>query len=225
VRGNVNHQTFEILKSDGTPLGSIMGSGLGVGSAPPGAPLAVSQGNNAIVGGTGAFLGARGQVGQTTPVVPPRQASMTEDPANRRRHGGGKGRFVLHVIPLSAPQILMTAGGPAVTHSSDFSLVTASKPASPGETLSLFVTGLGPTRPGVDPGQPFPSNPQAAVNSPIQATVNGRPADVLGAVGFPGQVDTYQVNVRIPAGTPAGTARLQLSAAWITGPAVSVPVQ
>ena len=225
VRNNVNDQTFEILKSDGTPLGSIMGAGLGVGSAPPGAPLAVTQGNNAIVGGTGAFLGARGQVGQSTPIVSPRQASMTEDPANRRRNGGGKSRFLLHVIPLSPPQIVMTAGGPAVTHSSDFTLVTASKPASPGETLSLFVSGLGPTRPGVDPGQPFPSSPAVEVISPIQATVNGRPADVIGAVGFPGQVDTYQVNVRVPPGTASGTARLQLTAAWIAGPAVSVPIQ
>ncbi len=225
VRNNVNEQTFEILKSDGTPLGSIMGSGLGVGSAPPGAPLAVRQGNNAIVGGTGAFLGARGQVGQATQIVPPRQASMAEDPANRRRNGGGRVRFVLHVIPLSPPQIVMTAAGPAVTHSSDFSLVTASKPASPGETLALFVTGLGPTRPGVDPGQPFPSSPQAEVNSPIQATVNGRPADVIGAMGFPGQVDTYQVNVRVPPGTASGTAQLQLRAAWIAGPAVGVPIQ
>ena len=96
---------------------------------------------------------------------------------------------------------------------------------SPGETLSLFVSGLGPTRPGVDPGQPFPSSPAVEVISPIQATVNGRPADVIGAVGFPGQVDTYQINVRVPPGTASGTARLQLSAAWIAGPAVSIPIQ
>jgi uncharacterized protein (TIGR03437 family) len=123
------------------------------------------------------------------------------------------------------PQLVMTPGGPAVTHSSDFSLVTASKPAAPGETLSLFVTGLGATRAAIDPGQPFPSSPLAEVISPIQATVNGRPADVIAAVGFPGQVDTYQVNVRIPAGTATGTARLQLTAAWIAGPAVSIPIQ
>jgi uncharacterized protein (TIGR03437 family) len=224
-RANVNEQTFEILKSDGTPLGSIMASGLGVGAAPPGAPLAVTQGNNAIVGGTGAFLGARGQVGKGTTTVADRQASMAEDPANRRRNGGGKSRFVLHVIPMSPPELVMTAGGPAVTHSGDFSLVTASKPAAPGETLSLFVTGLGPTRAGIDPGQPFPSSPLAEVTSPIQATVNGRPADVIAAVGFPGQVETYQVNVRVPSGTPTGTARLQLTAAWIAGPAVSIPIQ
>src|SRR5438128_1717799 len=32
VRNNVNNQAFEILKSDGTPIGNVMTSGLGVGS-------------------------------------------------------------------------------------------------------------------------------------------------------------------------------------------------
>jgi len=48
---------------------------------------------------------------------------MAEDPANRRRNGEGKLRVVLHVIPMFRPEIVVTPGGPAVTHSSDFSLV------------------------------------------------------------------------------------------------------
>ena len=126
VRGNANEQTFEILRADGTPIGSIMASGLGAGTAPPGSPLALAQGNNAIFGGTGAFLGARGQAGQavTPQNIPNRVASITESPANRRVNGGGRTRFVLHVIPMSVPQIVTTASGPAVTHSNDFSLVS-----------------------------------------------------------------------------------------------------
>lgn len=112
-----------------------MASGLGAGGAPPGAPLALTQGNNAIFGGTGAFLGARGLSGRaaTPQDIPDRQASMSENPANRRSHGGGRERFVLHVIPLSHPEIAQTLTGPAVAHSSDFSLVTAAHPAAPGE--------------------------------------------------------------------------------------------
>jgi hypothetical protein len=137
-----------------------------------------------------AFLDARGQFGgAASTATAPRAASMAEDPTNRRVNGGGGQRFVLHVIPMSEPQIVATSTGPAVTHSSDFTLVTASKPAAAGEVLSLFATGLGPARPGVDPGQPFPSSPPSAVNSPVQVTVNGKPAEVLGAVGFPGTVD------------------------------------
>jgi uncharacterized protein (TIGR03437 family) len=150
---------------------------------------------------------------------------MTEDPANRRLNGGGHVVFVLYVIPFSRPEIAVTGSGPAVTHSTDFSLVSATRPAAAGEILSLFATGLGPTRLGLDPGQPFPSNPPAVVNSPLAVTVNGNPAEVLGAVGLPGAVDGYQVNFRVPPDVVKGPATIQVSAAWIGGAPVSIPVQ
>jgi uncharacterized protein (TIGR03437 family) len=77
----------------------------------------------------------------------------------------------------------------------------------------------------VDPGQPFPSNPPTVVNSPVEVTVNGKPAEVLGAVGLPGTVDGYQVNFRVPAGLAKGPASVQVSAAWIAGAPVSIPIQ
>jgi len=55
--------------------------------------------------------------------------------------------------------------------------------------------------------------------------VNGKSAEVLGAVGYPGAVDTYQVNFRLPSDIPRGAATIQISAAWIPGAPVSVPVQ
>jgi uncharacterized protein (TIGR03437 family) len=227
VRNAVTADTFEILKSDGTPIGTMVSYGLTVGSPPLGGPLLITQGTFAITGGTGAFLGARGQFGQavTPQTIPQRQASMTEDPANRRLNGGGRIKFVLQVIPMFTPQIVATASGPAIAHSSDFSLVTASKPAVAGEILSVFVTGLGPTKPGVDPGKPFPASPLAAVNSPVDVTVNGKPAEVTSAVGYPGAADGYQVNFRVPSDTAKGPATVQVSAAWIAGPAVSIVIK
>jgi hypothetical protein len=227
VRNSAVLDTFEILKSDGTPIGTIVSYGLAAGSPPPGAPLSITQGNFAIVGGTGAFLGARGQWGNavTAQTITERFASVTEDPANRRRNGGGRLKFVLQVIPMSTPEIVATPSGPAVTHSSDFSLVTASKPAAAGEILSVFVTGLGPTKPGVDPGKPFPTSSPAAVNSPVDVTVNGKPAEVTAAVGYPGTADGYQVNFRVPSDAAKGPATVQVAAAWIAGPAVSIVIQ
>lgn len=154
-----------------------------------------------------------------------RTASITEDPAKRRQNGGGHLLTVLYVIPMSWPTITTTAGGPAIVHSSDFSLVSASKPAAAGEILSLFATGLGPTRASLTPGEPFPSSPLAVVNSPIDVTVNGKSAEVLAAVGYPGAVDSYQVNFRVPPGTGAGTAMLQISSAWIPGAQVTIAVR
>ncbi len=228
VRNGVQVISFEILKSDGTPIGTIMASGFPAGAPPPGSPSNVSGSNFVVTGGTGAFLGARGQVGagNNPPGVPPmRGASITEDPANRRRNGGGSTQLVVQLIPMESPEVVMSSDGLAITHSSDFSLVTASKPAAAGEILSLFARGLGPVNPGVDPGAPFPSNPLAAVNSPVEVTVNGKPAEVLSAVGYPGSVGGYQVNFRVPPDAAKGPASIQVSAAWISGTAVSIPVQ
>ena len=216
---------FKILQPDGTLIGSITASGLSGGTPSPGGPLTQTGGDWAITGGTGAFLGVRGEMGGTGVQKGGRAASMAEDPADRRSIGGGTFEFVLYLIPMSSPQIVVTASGPAVVHSSDFSLVTPAKPASAGEILSLIATGLGPVRGGIGPGQVFPSNPLSAVNSPVQITVNGEAAEIVAAVGYPGSTTGYQVNFQLPADTAKGTATLVLSAAWFAAAPVSVAVQ
>jgi hypothetical protein len=226
TRNNIQDFAFEILKGDGSPIGTIIAVGLGNGSAPPGAPLAITQGNNAIVGGTGAFLGVRGVLGQTVTAqnIAIRQASMTEDPSNRIKNGGGRIFFVVQLLPMTRPDIPATPTGPAVFHA-DFSPVSAAKPAKAGEVLIVKATGMGPTVPGVDPGQPFPLDTLQPVNSPVGVSVNGQPAEVVNAIGWPGQVDTFRVDFRMPDDAAPGTDAIQLTAAWIPGPAVGIPVQ
>jgi len=226
-RTSLRHWTLDILKADGTQVGTIQAEGVNGQPPPPGGPVSITTGSYAIVGGTGAFLGVRGQFGQsrTPQSVNARLASMAENPAARRANGGGKIRLVLQLIPMAAPQILNTAGVPAVVHSADFTLVTAAKPAAPGEILSLIATGMGPTVPGVDPGKPFPSSLLANVSAPIEVLVNGTAAELIGAVGYPGAVDGYQVNFRVPSKTASGTAKLQVSSAWMPSPEVSIQVQ
>lgn len=227
-RNNIGAVTIEILKGDGTAIGTIIAHGLVSGAPPPGSPVPVSailQGghNLAITGGTGAFLGVRGQLGAAPPVA--RTASITEDPANRRRNAiAGTWRWTAHLIPMSVPQVVTTSSGPAVFHS-DFSPVTAAKPAKSGEVLIVQASGLGPTIPGVHPGQPFPNDAIQPVNSPLAVVVNGQEAEVINGLGWPGLVDTYRVDFRVPEGIAAGTASVQLSAAWIAGTAVRIPVQ
>src|SRR5215467_2428577 len=176
TRTALRQHIFEIWSSDGVAMGTVMSFGFSGGPAPPGTP-ATERANWAIVGGTGAFLGARGQVSGTGGSG--RAASMAEDPGNRRINGGGNVRMILHVIPMFVPQILTSAGAPAVVHSTDFSVVTEFQPAVGGEILSLFAVGLGPTVPAGNPAQPFPPSPAAIVNSPIEIKVNGKSAEVL----------------------------------------------
>ena len=215
----------EFLQVNGTPVGTVLYSGLAGGSPTPGAPLAQTSDNFAITGGTGPFLGMRGQAGAVVSTRPTRIASVTEDPANRRTLGGGAFRIILHLLPMSWPDVVLTATGPAVAHSSDFTPVSTTNPAKSGEILSLVATGLGPTKPGIDPGKAFAADRLYLVNSPVEIIVNGMPAEVLYAGGYPGTTNTYQVNFRLPSGITSGTVTLQLSAAWIAGSEVKIPVE
>ena len=236
-RSSIVELVWEIQQADGTPVGSIVALGFSGGSVsglPPGAPSTARQSNFAIIGGTGAFLGARGQavffqsdLPGTGGVVASRPASATEDPVNRRAHGGRTTSYLLQLVPLFVPTVVATASGPAAFHA-DFSPVTAAKPAKAGEVLITRATGLGPTRQGVNLGQPFPpypANPLQVVNSPVEVKVNGQSASAFNAIGWPGLVDTYRLDFRVPDGLASGVAGIQLSAAWIVGPVVNIPIQ
>jgi len=218
---------WEIQQVDGTPVGTIMATGMGFGPPPPGSPLGLSPtaaSTMAITGGTGAFLGMRGQAGFSQITATGRAASVTEDPSIRRVLGGGTRSFLLTLIPLVPPTILSNGAGPLVLHSSDFSQVTATNPARPAEILSIIATGMGPTNSGVDPGQPFTASPLALVNSPVAAALNGSPADILYAGGYPGTTAAYQINLRLPASAPAGVGALQITCAWQASAPVQIPV-
>jgi uncharacterized protein (TIGR03437 family) len=232
VRTAITEFLFEMQQAEGTPVGSIHTSTASGGAAPVGlsggaAPLGVPLGSNhVVVGGSGAFVGARGQ--GASAVLPgntgPRVASITEDPARRRNHGGGRVHFVYQLIPMTRPEVATLASGPAIYHA-DFTPVTAGRPAAPGEVLIVRATGLGPTRPGLNPGQPFASDVLQEVNSPVEVLVGGRAAEVVNKIGWPGTIDTYRVDFRVPTGTPAGMASIQISAAWVAARDVHIPVQ
>lgn len=222
-RNMMDDCAVEILANDGTAVETVFFGGLFGGSPPPGAPSSSTMSNLIITGGTGALLGVRGQAGHVQ--FSPRVASVTEDPANRRANGGGAASIVLQLLPMFRPEVVSTPGGPAVVHSSDFSLVTAAKPAKAGEILALFATGLGPTNPSVPFGQPFPAGSSQPITAPAALAVNGSPAEILYAGSYPGAVNGYQVNFRVPAGTPSGTATLRLTVGFIAGSTVTIPMQ
>ncbi len=217
-----------IAQADGQTVGDIflVVAGAAVGGGPaPGLQAGVVFGHGMIFGGTGPFVGARGQWGANPALgVALPYASVTEDTAIRRTRGGtlGKYHLVLQLIPNEYPSVVTTANGPAVYHA-DFSPVSATKPAVAGETLIVAATGLGATV-GAAIGQPFPDNPLRPIVGPVTVTVNGNPSTVVNAVGWPGTNNTYRVDFQVPAGTK-GPASLQISTAWIPGQATTIPMQ
>jgi uncharacterized protein (TIGR03437 family) len=224
IRLHIQDIVWEILQADGTPIGTIMASGFSRGVPPPGATPDWQFDNMTITGGTGAFLGVRGQ-GGVIDLGSPRQASVTEAPANRRALGGAKRSYVLELLPMFVPQVVATSSGPAIVHASDSSPVTPDKPAKPGEVLTIYARGLGPTNPSVVPGLAFPAAPLAVVNSPVEVSVAGMMVSASYAGGYPGAIDAYQVNFTLPTTTVPGRVPLHVSQAWISGPDVMIDVR
>jgi hypothetical protein len=223
TRSTYFHFGWEFLKPDGSPIGSIFGSGMFPGTPPPGSPLGAQTGNMPIVGGTGAFIGARGTV-NAIECIDCRFSSITEDPSMRRINGGGRQRLLIQIYPMFRPEIVNDANGPVVFHS-DFSPVNSARPARAGETLIVYAKGLGPTTASLNPGDAFPSEPLAIATSPVEVLVNGKSSPAINQLGVPGTTDTYRVDFRVPDDTAAGTASVQLSAAWVRGAAIQMPVR
>lgn len=215
-------QGLDFITPEGIRIGTLYTGGFGIAAAPPGSPAGYYAVAAAIQGGTGAFLGATGQC--TIANVGARVGSVLEDPANRRAIGGQPEPAVRHivcqVIPAKRPEI------EALYHT-DFTPVNEDKPARKGETLIALCTGLGPTRPAVEPGQPFPAltEGERTVVSPVTVQINGRPAGVINTLGWPGLVDAYRVDFQVPGDMAGSQAAIEVAAAWIPGHTVTIPLQ
>jgi hypothetical protein len=80
--GALVYCAYEILAPDGSYIGTLFDMGIGE--------------HHAVVGGVGAFANARGTMTMQS-LVPSRVASMSEDPSNRRIHGGGRFRSTFYI--------------------------------------------------------------------------------------------------------------------------------
>ncbi len=99
-----------------------------------------------------------------------------------------------------------------------------SRLAHPGEFVVVYCTGLGAvTNP---PGDGKIAGGNSATTTPVLATVGGIAASVTFSGLSPGFVGLYQVNVQVPAGSPAGDAiPLALSIGGVPSNTVTMAVQ
>lgn len=105
-------------------------------------------------------------------------------------------------------------------------LNTASNPASAGDALVIYCTGLGAVTPSVAAGTAAPSSPLSYTTNPVTVTIGGQPAQVLFSGLTPGYVGLYQVNVVVPSGVGSGAAvPVVVSAAGLSSPPVTVAIQ
>ncbi len=99
-------------------------------------------------------------------------------------------------------------GDAAVLHA-DFTVVNATSPAHPGETVLVYLTGLGSVTPPVADGDAAPATPPLAVADALVAvTAGGLPCDILYKGLAPTLAGLYQLNVTLPGTLPPGTHSL-----------------
>jgi uncharacterized protein (TIGR03437 family) len=93
---------------------------------------------------------------------------------------------------------LVAQGTAAIQHASDYSLVTARAPATPGQVIIIYATGLGLVTPPVPDGTSAPAAPLARALDPLAVFIGGRPAEILYGGLAPGFAGLYQINARVP---------------------------
>ena len=138
-------------------------------------------------------------------------------------------------VATYAPGIF-TAGAPdgqaiaAIAGTTIFAALTGfapgSRPAHPGETLTVYCTGLGPVDHTPLTGLPTPVDPLARTTAQPSVTIGGRSANVTFSGLAPGMTGVYQINVEVPAGVATGaTVPVSLAIGGATSNSPTIAIQ
>jgi uncharacterized protein (TIGR03437 family) len=141
---------------------------------------------------------------------------------------------MLSIVPAT-PGVLSADDGPTppdvqngahmiAQHSADFSLVSSSNPAKPGEYLVMYLVGMGATNPSVRSGAATPSSPLSPVVNQPTVTVGSQPATVAFAGLTPAFVGLYQINFQVPTNATAGELEVDVSQNGVAANPTLLPV-
>ncbi len=85
-------------------------------------------------------------------------------------------------------------------------VASSSQPASAGDVLEVYCTGLGPVNPPVADGAAASLTTISYTVNPVTATIGGQSAQVLFAGLAPGYAGVYQVDLAVPSGIATGAS-------------------
>ena len=129
-------------------------------------------------------------------------------------NNGATSNAVTLFTDISAPGVLTAnesgTGGAAALHL-NYTLVTASNPATVGETIQLFGTGLGAVTPAVADGVGASVSTLSTTNDTIDIFVDGQQAVVSFSGLAPTFAGLYQVNFVVPSIPDSGPVSLDIT--------------
>jgi uncharacterized protein (TIGR03437 family) len=125
-----------------------------------------------------------------------------------------------------SPGIFANSGNAAVVDYNSATVVTSAAPAHRGDTVELFLNGLGPVSSTPPSGQPAPlTQPLSNTGVFPTVTIGGVAAQVTFSGLAPGYVGLYQVNAVVPSNAPTGNQPLVVSIGGIASQAANLPIQ
>ena len=223
--GTVN--AFNPISGGALSPGTIVemfGSGLASTSTATGAPpLPITfSGTTVLIGGLSAplYYISDGQINAQIPAELP--ANQTY-PILVSANGTVTVPDQLDMVTLQ-PGVDAANGLLVAQHGGSAALVTAGSPAKPGETVVVYLLGMGATNPAVPSGQPAPSNPLAQVTVQPTITVDGQPSHVDFAGLTPGFAGLYQIDFDIPASARTGNLTVIISQNGVATNTTTLPV-
>lgn len=114
-------------------------------------------------------------------------------------------------VAQSAQPAFFQWGAYAVATHQDYSLAVKNgtfakptMPAAPGQIITLWGTGFGPTNPVAPEGIEVPSGVTYETATPVAVTLGNTPLLVYGAALAPGLAALYQIAIQIPQSLPDG---------------------
>jgi uncharacterized protein (TIGR03437 family) len=142
--------------------------------------------------------------------------------------GGASSNTVTVPVAATAPGVFsldQSGSGPGAILHADFSLVNGANPATAGETVLIYLTGMGAVNPPVTDGTAGSGSTLSQAASQVVVLVGGQPGTVVYnglAPGFPG---LYQINVTLPGFLPAtGNLPLAIQTANAFHDQVDIPI-
>lgn len=132
--------------------------------------------------------------------------------------------IMLNIVPVQPGIALNPDGSVNAQHlDATYSSITASNPAKPGETIVIYLAGMGATNPSVPTGAATPAELVPTTVQPT-VTVDSQNAEIVYAGLTPTGVGLYQIDFTVPSNARSGSLNVVVTQNGVSSNTGTLPV-